>query len=238
MGEPERDNVRPLGSRDRVLTGLQEWILNEHLRVGDELPPVRDLARSLGVGKVSVREAFRVLESLGVLEPRATGEVVAAPVGAWDALLRLHVSLSGFSCGDLMRTRIELERSSAAKAAVEARPEELRRLRSMVDSMAGPATDHRRFRELDCAFHLGLARAAHNDLAAVLLAGLGNAVKQEMSAGYARSMSWPGTADRLAAEHRLILDSVAGGDPGRAAERVTQHIAAFYDLRTTSAGGA
>lgn len=235
MGIPNRDNVRHLGSRSQVLTGIQEWILNEHLRAGDEMPPERDLAHSLGVGTVSIREAFGVLESLGVLEPSPTGEVVAAakPATALDKLLRLHVSLSGFDVTDLMSIRIEFERSSAARAATEAAPNDLDRLRSVVKAMAQPAIYHAHFRELDCEFHLGLARAAHNDLAAVLMTSLGDAVKNEMSAGYASTADWPSTADRLAAEHDWILTSIESGDPDRAADAVTRHIAGFYDLRAS-----
>jgi DNA-binding FadR family transcriptional regulator len=233
MGEPNRDNVRHLGSRGQVLTGIQDWILNEHLHAGDELPPERDLARSLGVGTASIREAFRILESLGVLELRPTGEVVATakPTAALDKLLRLHVSLSEFGLADLMSIRLQLERSSAARATTHAAPDDLDRLRSVVEAMARPAIDHTRFRELDCEFHLSLATAAHNDLAAVLLASLGDAVKNEMSAGYARTTSWTGTVDRLAAEHNWILNAIECGDPDRAADRITKHITGFYGLR-------
>jgi GntR family transcriptional regulator, transcriptional repressor for pyruvate dehydrogenase complex len=233
VGEPNLDNMRHLGSRSQVLTGIQEWILNEHLRAGDPLPPERDLARSLGVGTLSIREAFRVLESLGILEPGPTGELVAAarPAIGLHTLLRLHVSLSGFDVTDLMSIRIELERSSAARAATEAAPEDLGPMRSVVEAMARPTIDHARFGELDCEFHLSLARAAHNDLAAVLLASLSDAVKNEMSASYARTPNWQRTADRLAAEHAWILTSIENGDPDRAADVITKHIAGFYDLR-------
>jgi GntR family transcriptional regulator, transcriptional repressor for pyruvate dehydrogenase complex len=233
MGMPNWDNVRHLGSRSQVLTGIQEWILNAHLRTGDALPPERDLARSLGVGTVTIRNAFRVLESLGVLEPGPTGETVAAtePTTTLDKLLRLHVSLSGFDVTDLMSIRIEFERSSAARAATEAASVDLTRLRPVVEAMAQPMIYRGHFRDLDCEFHLGVARAAHNDLAAVLMASLGHAVKNEMSAVFARTTDWPNTAERLAAEHDQILTSIESGNPDQAADAITSHIAGFYKLR-------
>lgn len=232
MGEP--DNVRRLGRRSQVLTGIQEWILEARLRAGDRLPPAGELARALGVGEASIREGVRVLESLGVLAPGPGGDVVVArPATGLDTLLGLHVSLSAFGVADLMSIRVDLERSSAARAATEALSDDLAQLRSLIEEMSSPSVDRAGFRELDCEFHLVLARAAHNELAATLLASLSDAVKGEMAAGYARTGDWRRTARRLAAEHCRILAAVEDGDPVQAAEATTAHIARFYGLRAS-----
>ena len=46
------------------------YIEDNRLEAGDPLPPEVDLAQQLGVGRNSVREAIKALESLGVLETR------------------------------------------------------------------------------------------------------------------------------------------------------------------------
>ncbi|MFI5606434.1 FadR/GntR family transcriptional regulator [Amycolatopsis sp. NPDC051903] len=233
MGQP--DNVRYLGSPGQVLAGIQDWILTAHLRAGDPLPAERELARALGVGSGRLREGVRALEAAGVLEPAADATAAAvvaeAPADALHKLLRLHLSLSRFGTGDLMSIRIELERSSATRAARSALPDDLTPLREITGEMGRPGVTRGQFRELDSAFHLGLARAASNDLAAVLLASLGDAVGDEMTAGYARTADWPATARQLADEHTWILDAIETGDPDRAAAEVTRHIAGFYGLR-------
>jgi DNA-binding FadR family transcriptional regulator len=228
----ELDNVRYLGSPGQVLTGIQNWILAAGLRAGDRLPAERDLAKALGVATARVREGVRALESVGALETDDDGTVVAGEAaGALHKLLRLHLSLSHFAVGDLMSIRIELERTSAARAALEAGAADLARLREVAERMSRPGIGHIRFRELDSDFHLVLARASRNDLAATLLASLGGAVREEMTAGYARTADWPATAGRLAAEHHHILDAIATGDPDLAAAAVGRHIAGFYGLR-------
>ncbi|MEU4670195.1 FCD domain-containing protein [Amycolatopsis sp. NPDC023774] len=233
MGQP--DNVRYLGSPGQALAGIQDWILTARLGAGDPLPAERDLARALGVGPAHVRDGIRALEAAGVLEPAATGSAAAVvagePSGALHKLLRLHLSLSRFATGDLMSIRLELERSSAARAARGVAPDDLDQLREVTDEMGRPGVTRVRFRELDSGFHLRLARAAHNDLAAVLLASLGDAVGDEMTAGYARTADWPATARQLATEHTWILDAIETGDPDRASAEVTRHIAGFYGLR-------
>ena len=53
-----------------VQAALKQFILDNDLRTGDPLPPEATLARQLGVGRNSVREAIKALESLGFLETR------------------------------------------------------------------------------------------------------------------------------------------------------------------------
>jgi len=227
------DNVRYLKTCSQVVAGVQEWILRERLGVGDRLPPERELARRLQVGTSSVRQALVVLESMRVLERGPDGQDVVGDSPLLDRLLRLRMALSGFDRTELMSIRIDLERASAARAAVSATPEELAPLRAVVAEMADPGIDYRRFGELDCRFHTLLARAGHNELAALLLTSLGDAMQTEMRAGYGNSPHWRHTAAHLADEHGRILASVEAGDPQLAGDEVTAHITRFYNLRAS-----
>lgn len=233
MGEP--DNVRYLKTCEQVVAGIQECILRARLRAGDPLPSDRELARTLRVGTGSVRQAIGVLESMRVLEAGPGGrEVVAASRSPLvGSLLGVRMALSGFHRAELMSIRIDLERSSAARAASGATARELAPVRAVVEEMADPGIGCARFGELDRDFHALLARAGHNELAALLLATLGDAVQTEMRAGYDRSARWRQTAEQLAAEHRSILDAVEARDARRAADAVTAHISRFYDVRAS-----
>lgn len=53
-----------------IVTQLQEQILSGKFRAGDKLPPERDLAEDLNVNRSTVREAFKKLEMLGLVEIR------------------------------------------------------------------------------------------------------------------------------------------------------------------------
>ncbi len=61
----------PHGTRsvlpDAVADQIQSKILDGTLRVGDRLPPERELALQLGVNRSSVREALKKLEQLGLV---------------------------------------------------------------------------------------------------------------------------------------------------------------------------
>ncbi|WP_423778561.1 FadR/GntR family transcriptional regulator, partial [Enterococcus faecium] len=92
-----------------VLEHIERDLLDARLGPGDRLPSERDLATELGVGRSSVREAFRVLEVMGLIRtatgsgPQSGAIVIATPTGGMSALLRLQVAAQGFpstmSCG-------------------------------------------------------------------------------------------------------------------------------------------
>jgi len=67
----------PLG--DQIVTGLRQLIAAEHLRPGDELPPVRQLAADLGINLNTVARAYRELEQDGLVSTgRGRGTRVTA----------------------------------------------------------------------------------------------------------------------------------------------------------------
>ena len=47
---------------------IKQYILDHKLKPGDPLPPEGQLAQELGVGRSSVREAVKALQSLGIIE--------------------------------------------------------------------------------------------------------------------------------------------------------------------------
>ncbi|MFD1019017.1 FadR/GntR family transcriptional regulator [Thalassobacillus hwangdonensis] len=55
---------------EEVLQQIKHYIEKHKLRPGDKLPSERDLSEQLNVGRSSIREAFRALELLGLIETR------------------------------------------------------------------------------------------------------------------------------------------------------------------------
>lgn len=53
-----------------VLYQLKSYIENNELQPGDRLPSERELSEQLKVGRSSIREAFRAMELLGLIETR------------------------------------------------------------------------------------------------------------------------------------------------------------------------
>ncbi len=216
-----------------VLEKIETDLLDGTLQPGDRLPPERELAASLGVGRSSVREALRVLEVMGLIRtgtgsgPTSGAIIIATPQGGMSALLRLQVAAQGFPLDDVVATRLVLE--SAVVQAMASDPD--RRTdgaRAVLEAMDADDLNAAEFLALDAQLHLALAEASGNVVITAMMAGLRMAIESYVQAGAARIEDWDATADRLRREHRDILTAVEAGQPERARTLVHDHITGYY----------
>ena len=216
-----------------VLEHIETDLLDGRLGPGDHLPPERELAASLGVGRSSVREALRVLEVMGLIRtasgsgPASGAIVVATPSGGMSALLRLQVAAQGFPLPDVVSTRIILESAVVGTLAAESTPQ-LTPVHEVLDAMDAGTLSPAEFLALDAQLHVALAEASGNVVVAAMMAGLRTAIESYVSAGAERVPDWDGTADRLRQEHRGIVAAVERGDAASARRLVHEHITGYY----------
>jgi DNA-binding FadR family transcriptional regulator len=216
-----------------VLEHIEGDLLEGRLTPGDRLPPERELAARLGVGRSSVREALRVLEVLGLVRtgtgsgPTSGAIIIATPRGGMSALLRLQVAAHGFPLDDVVRTRIVLE--SAVVEALAADPARVTTdAHDVLDAMDAVDLAPGEFLALDAQLHLALAEASGNVVIAAMMAGLRTSIESYVQSGAARIVDWEGMAARLRLEHRAILDAVERGDPSSARTLIHDHITGYY----------
>ncbi|MGH8933341.1 MAG: FadR/GntR family transcriptional regulator, partial [Egibacteraceae bacterium] len=216
--EPAWQPVQRIRTHEQVLAQIEERILRGHLRVGDRLPSERELSETLGVSRASVREALRVLESMGIIEAnvgsgRDAGSIVSGrSTAALSNLLRLHMALSQFQLKDLVDIRVQLERWASERAAALATDEDIRQLRALVAAMDSDELDYVEFNELDTEFHITIAKAARNAPLSDLMQALRDAVKTEMTSAFERLPDWRHTARQLTTEHARIVDAIENHD--------------------------
>lgn len=216
-----------------VLEKIEADLLEGTLGPGDRLPPERELATNLGVGRSSVREALRVLEVMGLIRtatgsgPTAGAIVTATPHGGLAQLLRLQVAAQGFAIPDVYETRLLLEEWAVAHLA--AQPDaDLAEARATLEAMDAADISADDFLALDAQFHLRLTDAAGNVVVAATMAGLRPTIDGYIRAGRDRIADWDGTAARLRREHRDVLEAIDAGDAERARRMVRAHITDYY----------
>src|ERR1700693_3227398 len=64
------ETVRKVRRYEQVADQIRKLVSDGTLKPGDLLPPERELAAKLGVGRSSIRDAVRTLEVMGILEAR------------------------------------------------------------------------------------------------------------------------------------------------------------------------
>ncbi len=236
--ERRRPDARPRAFEE-VLARIEERIAADGLTVGNRLPGERQLAEQLGVGRSSVREALRVLETLGVVAsqagrgPDAGAVLTSRPGNALTDLLRLHLGLATLSMREVIDTRLMIEQWAAARAAAAPPPVASTPAASahtatarMAEAIAAmdAAGDPAEFVEHDIAFHLALAEAAGNRLITAVMRALRDALRRYAVDAVVRLGDTGGLQD----DHRRIHRAIEDGDAGAAAAAVAEHLARAY----------
>ena len=101
------ENIKSESLSEQVLYRIQSAILSGRIKPGDFLPSEREMAEQFGVGKSSVREAVKMLQVLGILEPKpGKGPRVRESIGS-NAMtpMLLQLILSNAPQADLYEFR-------------------------------------------------------------------------------------------------------------------------------------
>ncbi|MGE5286202.1 MAG: FadR/GntR family transcriptional regulator [Micromonosporaceae bacterium] len=150
----------------QIVQQIQDAIRSKRLKPGDRLPPERDLAGRFGVSRVTVRDALRSLEVLGLIQVRvgaAGGAFVTSPgaeiVG--EGLTNLML-LSSLEHGEIAEARLVIELGSVALATARATDDDILMLRSMMRDARSALDEGTYERSMSLRFHLSVAEIARN----------------------------------------------------------------------------
>ncbi|MEV6164963.1 FCD domain-containing protein [Streptomyces sp. NPDC052052] len=226
--------VRQSRTHELVLQSIEEQVFAGKLRAGDRLPPERELAPVFGVSRSALREALRVLETIGVLVaqpgrgPDSGARIVRNPDDALGRLLRLHFALGSYGLHDVLEARVALERSSFAAAARHAEAADLDEAESVLDRMTRPGVTPSEFNELDTRFHVLVASSSGNALTSTLTAAVRESVRTLILRALEEVDDWPATQAHLNDEHTELLRLVRAGRGEEAADLAEAHIRGFH----------
>ena len=235
MQSPDQTNLSPLRSAqlyERIAHRIAEEIRVGGLEPGERLPSERELARRLGVGRSSLREAIAALAVDGVLETRpGAGSFVSA-----DAIERVQQPRvigdlgAGADAGPiaLLEARLVLEPQVAALAASrrgrDPYAEEL--LETLERAVAlGDLAQRARWDEADRLFHRQLAVMTANPVLIACAEHVSSAMAQLL---WQRVRDDAATDQRRArlyvAEHQMIYEAITRGDGEAAAFHAREHL--------------
>ncbi|MFF3951763.1 FadR/GntR family transcriptional regulator [Streptomyces sp. NPDC001890] len=168
--------LRPSPLVEQATHQLREQITEGHWPVGTRIPGETTLARTLGVGRSTVREAVRTLATLGLLRSRqGAGVFVVADrvTEDWPARLRRA------AVTDVYEVRMLIEVQAARLAASRRTDEDLIALdEALTARRAAGAGGDAEFVDADIALHRAVVAAAHNPVLTDLFGEFAPALRQ------------------------------------------------------------
>lgn len=173
-------NVARTSLVDAAIQQLRDQITGGAWPVGTKLPSETRLAQTLGMSRLSVREALRVLVHAGLLSTRqGDGTYVTATDESQVAFRR---RLDTAAALDILDVRRGLDLVAARLAAAKRDDDDLAGMRATLAlrDTAGLAGDLDGFADADVAFHLKVAEAAHNPLLSDLYRSMSEALRDSV----------------------------------------------------------
>jgi GntR family transcriptional repressor for pyruvate dehydrogenase complex len=214
--------IRPVRKYQAVVDSVRDAISRGEFAYGDALPPERTLIERFGVSRSSLREAFSVLELLGLIESHpGRGRFVRSPHAFSGSEA---VPLEGASVLELMEARRILDPAIASEAARRAAPSDMTRIRRVLSATRESLDDVTARAESDFEFHLAMAEATRNFIFV-------NIVRMEFNLIMATHKQIYGNLEdrgAFVAEHEELYEAITMHDAERASDAASLHIDRIY----------
>jgi DNA-binding GntR family transcriptional regulator len=197
--------------QERTYRALRDALLDGKFAIGERIFEA-EIAQTLGVSRVPVREAVRRLQQDGLLEVRPRSGIYVAAVSVEEA-------------DDVYRIRAALEGTAARLAAERITPAELRDLRDMLkrERESGRAGKHGSQAQVVVRadeFH----RAVHVYARSPRLYELLELIYAQVMHFRAITLSLPGRADAALHGHQHLYEALSRHDGPEAERIMREHI--------------
>src|SRR5881227_3838330 len=195
---------------------------------GDRLPPERELAETLGVSRVTLREAIAALRAAGLIESRrgrGGGTFVVSPRATRPRQIgrRRPATLSGLN--DLLDLRRIVEPGAAGLAATRALSAADRATLQRCLRESTNCTANRR-RLADSRLHMAVAAATESPSVVAVVAD----VQLRLTEVLRRIPVMPANIDHSDRQHAEIVNAILAGEPDLARSTMEEHVDASAAL--------
>lgn len=208
---------------DAVVDSVRRLIATDEYAVGDKLPTELDLCERLGVGRSTVREAFRVLQALSLIELRpGKGAFVRRKSMDGQEAIREWFIENKTEVDELMEMRMAIEPLAAKLAIGRGNPEQLKQIRTIHEAFctAVKENDVIGMATLDESFHNAIMEASNN----MLLMKIGRLLADSLMKYRTRSFAVTENTTHAVIPHTRILDAIAARNEKEVVSAMLAHL--------------
>lgn len=208
---------------ESVINQILDMLKTGEIKAGDKLPSERDLSKKLCIGRSSLREALRILESKGIIiSKQGNGRFIREPrdsdiFNSENIILTLEKS----SIFDLLEARETFEIKIVELAAKRATDEDINLIeKALISTNIDEDLNFRDYQLNDKEFHIAIANASHNFVFLNILT-----LNIDLLRDF-REKAWkiPGRKKSYFEEHKEIFEAIKRHDIFNAAKSMKLHL--------------
>ena len=221
--------VKRLNVGDEIVNQIKDLFLAGKLKEGDRLPPEREMMDMFHVGRTSVREALKVLESLGLIERSQKGTFISTDFNASFAeSLVYQFYFSEAEWDDIFEARCIIEKELTSLAAKRASKEELMEIEQTIDDMEIAINEYNQenYVKSNMMFHQKIAIVAKNVVMLDMYHSISNLILriQEVLGTHHKSIFVKSVMRDSLQYHREIMNALYNRDAKKASTLMENHI--------------
>ncbi|WP_205523948.1 FadR/GntR family transcriptional regulator [Oceanomicrobium pacificus] len=207
-----------------AISAITAHIRDGELSPGDKLPSESVFARDLAVSRTVVREAFRSLAAMRLIEVSTGKRATVAKLDhtAISPLIEHGVSTEQISILQVYDVRRTIETRTATLAALHRTGAQSREIAALAETMQNSFLDPAAMMEADIGFHLAIARAAKNPIYPLIVGAFEGVTRQTWPVGW-KSRSSESEQHHMLDIHSDLASAIAAGNPEQAAELMALH---------------
>ncbi|MFI3305531.1 MAG: FadR/GntR family transcriptional regulator [Rikenellaceae bacterium] len=206
----------------QVTSIISKQIIDGKYSEGDFLPTEEELCEEFGIGRSSVREAIKTLESRGMVR-KLQGKgviVVDETIVATSQMLRIAFEYKKVSFKDLAEFRVSMEIKLAGLAAQNATSDDLREIKENLEQMKSKKISPKNFAAIDYKFHESIAQASGNNVSVLILRSLYPIIYDQITHTIARENS----LERTYELHEKIYNAIEAKSSRDAEAAMSNHL--------------
>lgn len=219
--KPLFDKVENLSRTRQVVEKFRKAISSGVLKVGDKLPPERELCAQMGVSRSALREAIRILDAYGVLKSTQGDGTYVTDQFAENVFefLGFGGNLNSHNLKHLLQTRLILESGVLEQSIETANSKTIERLESLVKKLE-EETDAKQLGYWDAQFHETIIELSANPI----LISFYKMIFKMLLQGTSQVIALPNARKIAIGDHKLILQSIKKRDKKRCKQLIIKHL--------------
>ncbi len=224
--------IKKIRLSDSVIEAIKEMIKEENFKPGDKFYSENELTKELGVSRSSIREAVKILETIGQVNViQGKGIFVADMQGQRFKAFSTWLKNNEQAIKENFEVRLIIEPKAARYAAQKADDVDVQKLEEAYTQFVKFAEENNTEDAIVCdgRFHRLLAKATKNTTLYFLM----KAMTTKLSTGWISSLYTPGRIQKTINEHGDILKAIKNRDQSGAENAMTRHLLnAVHDITT------
>lgn len=211
----------------QVANILNRLIIDGTLEIGEYLPPEDELCQAFSVGRSSVREAIKILETRGMIQKQHGKGVIVVDesVKATSEMLSLMLDQKKSTLEELIEFRVSMEVKMAELAALRATVADLNEIKFYLEMMQNGNLSKEEFAAADFNFHKSIAKASKNHIFELMIETLRPKLFDQIVYTL-RANSNPEVSHKY---HQKIFDAIKNRDADKAANAMNEHLIGTKD---------